>query len=539
MDRYISEKQVRWRGELENKILVITDFPTVEDETLGILLSGEPGMKLEQALPVPISHCLIVSLCQYHPADNNFAYIDGTDKLQAGIKAIKDYIDVFRPSLIIALGDQPLRYFANQYSIYNWRGSPLSYKGIPLLATHNPKEVIPYAQLYPIFCFDIQKAFKYMEGKQRIYNDQFIIVSDPLEMMNYVPEIIRVSNEKFVTCDIENRRSDSGLLCVGFGLSAERAICFVTSSESSINILRELFSKIGKVVWHNGSCWDLLHLRYIMNIPVPPMYLDTMVAQHVLELELPKGLDFLCSVHTWRACYWGDIKFDEDSKAWGDKISKSDSIYVYNCKDCVVTYESAEQQIADGIFKNPIFLHEMDRAEAFTHISKTGFLVDIERRQYLLDIYKKKWEYDLTTLLALRKGEPINISSPKQVQTLLYSDLALPERRNRKGKVTTDHDALVSLISFCKDKIQGLKTDGAKSVWQIKLAIVMIVLKIKGYEKMMSSYLENAISGDNRMRSIYKGTGTETGRGSASKWKFDDTGANGQTFPREELEVEE
>jgi len=542
MDKNVSTKKVNWRGSLTAEVLIISDFPTHEEEVKQTLLDCDGGLLLEKSLPIPISDCLLASMSQYNPANNDFNYLEGTESLRQGIKQIKDFINYSKTlKLIILLGPRALYTFFGESDIYKWRGSPLFYstqdgRKVKMMATHHPtSEVLSVASLYPIFSFDIQKSIEYLEGKERIYNDRFTITADPLEQHNLVPEIIAASHAGYITCDIETRRNDLGLLCVGFGLSAERAICFVCTSDSTLNILKELFPKLGKVAYHN-CLFDIPVLRFTKDTPAGPCSFDTMVAQHVAEPELPKGLDFLCSTRTWRPCYWADISFDEDSKSWSDKAAKRDSLYTYNCLDCVVTYEAMESFIEEGMESNKTFQYEMSMLEVSMHIGSTGFLVDTERRDILYKAQKEKWLYDYTTLGALA-GRIVNIASPVQVKNYLYTELELPPRKNRKGGITTDADALVSLIGFIKEKINGLKTAEAKAKWGRKLAAVRLILALRGYEKMISSYLDVTISNDGRIRSTWKVTGTETGRWSCALW-IDRTGFNAQTLPRESIEVE-
>lgn len=536
MEPHIRPKKVNWRGDPNSEVLIVTDFPTAEEEMKG-LMDCEYGKLLEAALPIPISQCAIASLSQYSPDDNNFAYLIDTEALNSGLKLIKDYLSHSKTKLIILLGPQPLRYLTHNYDIYKWRGSPLLYDNrIKVIATHHPRDVLQNRTLYPIFAFDIKRGFEYKEGKERIYSDRFTVVSDPVEQLNFVPEILEAARNRFVTVDIETRKSDLSLLCVGFGLSPERAICFVCKSESTLRILQDLLPKLEKVAYHN-SLFDIQVLRYVHGITLRAPYFDTMVAQHVDEPELPKGLDFLCSTITWRPCYWADISFDEDSKTWSDTAAKRDSLYIYNCLDCVVTYEAVEVFLAEGMDKNPIFQYEMEMLEVSMHMGETGFLVDNERLSMLQTAYKSRWEKDYQTLFALNDGKVINISSPKQVKWLLYDTLKLPERKDRKGKVTTDGDALVSLIAYCKDQMNSKKTDASKLDWMKKLSIVKLILQLRGYEKMMSSYLNITISPDGRVRSVWKVCGTETGRWSCALW-IDDSGFNAQTLPREKVEIE-
>jgi DNA polymerase I-like protein with 3'-5' exonuclease and polymerase domains len=124
------------------------------------------------------------------------------------------------------------------------------------------------------------------------------------------------------------------------------------------------------------------------------------------------------------------------------------------------------------------------------------------------------------------------VAQHSKVKDFLYKTLALPIKTNKEGAITADEDALVSLIATCRRRLDELKTDAARTPWIIRLGVLRAILKIRGYEKMLSSYINVTPSPDGRVRSIYNVTGTETTRWSASSW-YDRSGLNAQTIPRE------
>lgn len=538
MDSHVNQKITPWRGTAGSEVLIITDFPTREEEEKGKLLDNDAGATLATCLPIPLDSCVVASLSQQRPDDNDFRYLEGSEALATGLQKIKAYIEAYKSKikLIILLGDQPLRYITQKYGIYAWRGSPLLYNGIPTLPTHNPRDVAFNNSLFPIFDTDIAKAFLYKQGKQRVYNDRFTVTADPIEQHNLTQEIIaHCESGKYITIDIETRRDNLGILCVGFGLSRERAICFVCKTESTLQLLRTLLPKLTRTVYHNSS-FDITVKRLFHGIESPDATFDTMVAQYITQPELPKGLDFLCSIYTWRPCYWSDITFDEDSKSHSEKIANRESLYIYNCLDCVVTYEALEHFLEKGMHENPYFQYKMKSLRVSYRMTKFGFYVDAERKKFLQDYLKKSWELDYLTFMHMA-GKVINIQSHKKVQDYLYVELGLPERKNRKGGVTADQDALVSLIGYIKGQIAEKKTEEAKNAWRKKLGLVRLILNLRGNEKLVSSYFNIGISPDGRVRSVWKVCGTETSRWSCAKY-YDDTGFNAQTMPREELEIE-
>ena len=172
------------------------------------------------------------------------------------------------------------------------------------------------------------------------------------------------------------------------------------------------------------------------------------------------------------------------------------------------------------------------------HFSETGMLVDPARRDALAINVTTKRDADYKTLggLQLLHNVPVfKVSQHKEVQKFLFDTLGLPLKTKRDGKTTSSEDAIVELLATVERQRQALKTGKARQPWDFKLAILKLILRIRGYDKLLSSYINIDLSPDGRARSWYKFWGTETGRWSASSW-YDGTGLNGQTIPREVLE---
>jgi hypothetical protein len=174
------------------------------------------------------------------------------------------------------------------------------------------------------------------------------------------------------------------------------------------------------------------------------------------------------------------------------------------------------------------------------HFSLTGMLVDEERRQELATVVTAKRDADYTVFVGIQQmcglapEELFKVSQSAKIKEFLYGRLELPTKRNRDGEITADEDAIVGLIATVERKVQELKTDKARQPWNIKLAALKLILRIRGYDKLLGSYINIDLSPDGRARSWYKFWGTETGRWSAASW-YDGTGLNGQTIPRESL----
>lgn len=175
-------------------------------------------------------------------------------------------------------------------------------------------------------------------------------------------------------------------------------------------------------------------------------------------------------------------------------------------------------------------------------IMQTGIRVNRDILSEFQTEYMARWEKDQENLDRVC-GQALNVYSPKQVMGWLYDDLGLPTRY-RKGRPTSEEEALRALLAHTAEKVRALKTDAAKSRYLRAYLSLMLILKVRTTRKRLSSYLgfhikkdvirENKkfLDSDGRMRFTLSVGGTETFRFSCSKscWR---TGCNMQTIPKE------
>jgi DNA polymerase I-like protein with 3'-5' exonuclease and polymerase domains len=276
--------------------------------------------------------------------------------------------------------------------------------------------------------------------------------------------------------------------------------------------------------------------------------------------ELPRSLEYLTSIHSRQPYYKTEgrgnkSKGDEakeaaipnDVKSWSEKTDKQ-TLYEYNNKDTPCTFEVYEKQLEESAGM-PEFQHvfdfEMDMLVVADEMGEDGMLVDEQRRDLIERALIAKYEYK-QRILNIACGVKVNVRSPLLAKVLYEKEyLGLPTRRNRDSGITTDEDAIVSLIGFCKGKMEESVRESTKQQWELKLEILKAILEVRGIRQLLSNYIcptigkrIRRIGPDNRIRSTYKVAGPETGRWSGSKY-CDGSGFNPQTLPRDPIEISE
>ena len=521
-------------------ILIIGDFPSREDEQANTPLTNEILINTFANTGLSLNNISRANLSQIRPNDNLISSIEDSDEYKRGISSLRSYIEKEHLGIkvILCLGESVLNTICKEYGIQKWRGSVLRLGGIHYISTYSPYQVSRQRSLYPIFTFDIYRAIEISRKGYTAPINDFIIDPSGLDLEEIKSEIL--SND-IISIDIESSRDSTHILCCGFASSKSKAYCLVNHDYmgmeySFYNATKTICENESvKKIFHNGL-FDVEMLR-LNGINVKNWTYDTMVGQHILEPEMEKSLAFLTSLYTDRP-YYKEMGKDSDEKTWNSKIDKN-SLYVYNCLDCVSTFEIYEKQILElkELKLWDLFLYEMELCEIALHIGSSGMLRDNERCNLIEGYLKEQCRKD-QTLLNNIVGKEINVKSPKQLKDTLYTDMKLPTRKAYSGTVTTDENAIVASMAYVKEHISTLRTEDKIMEWSKKLVTLKLILKIRGYRQLLSNYINATFSSDGRIRSSYKVTGTETGRWACSMY-VDGTGLNAQTFPREVLTIED
>jgi DNA polymerase I-like protein with 3'-5' exonuclease and polymerase domains len=300
--------------------------------------------------------------------------------------------------------------------------------------------------------------------------------------------------------------------------------------ETFLSWIQQCIEAAPELEFHNGT-FDVEQLANAgISVPIEKWTHDTMFCQRVLEPELPIGLDFCTSIYTLEPYY------KDDGKQNSKKLNKN--LWDYGCKDVICTWQVREGQ-EKLLVSDPIaaadYRYTHSLIPAALELQRNGLPVDNER----LDEFRKALTYRLTgneRMLKLLAGDNFNHRSPKQVQHLLYKAFGLPKRTGRTGSVTTNEEALVSLIHYCQKELETKVRPDAKAKWELRLEVLRCLLDLRECTKLLDSYINFTISDDGRVRHSIKIAGTETGRWAAGLY-VDDTGLNAQTFPRTKIDL--
>ena len=161
---------------------------------------------------------------------------------------------------------------------------------------------------------------------------------------------------------------------------------------------------------------------------------DTMIAQHVLQPELPIGLDFCTSIYTSINYY------KDDGKESSDRLDRK-KLGVYNCKDVVATWQTKDGQQAefDDVTRK-YYEYKFSQKDLAMHFSRSGMYVDVPRQEAIRARVQEKLDKDYTFFFGIQRlhgAKLFKVTQHEKVKDFLFRVLELPVKTTREGKETS------------------------------------------------------------------------------------------------------
>lgn len=539
-------------GPLPARIMIVGEAPSEEDARKGFPFAGYSGTELTKMLAeanIQRGQCFVTTVVRTPPPggmiDSFIAQRKSDISPQHGIfrdkyclppvfegtQILQREIELCRPNVIIALGNLAMWALTGKWGITSWRGStlqtdlqlPLDYKP-KVIPAYSPAMVMRQWQWRPIAVMDFQRAFRASLSREYVKPKRNFVVrptfDEAISVLNQLCSAV-VSGPVKLSIDIETRAGH--IACIGLGWSKSDAICIplmcVEDKEGYWKLEQEaaLMYQLYFLLTHENChgigqnfIYDAQYFyRHLMFLP--RLARDTMLAHHACFSNMQKGLDFLSSMYCEDHVYWKD-----DGKTWDEKTGE-DQLWIYNCEDCVRTFEIdiGEQETVDKLGLRQVHDFQQSLYDPVLRTMNKGIRVNGSKRQSfaleLMDEIAKRqaWINDVL-------GHELNIRSSPQMKDLFYGAFAQRPILNRKtGSVSCDDEALGKiaarepLLRPLVKKIQELRSLGV----------------------FLSTFVQAPLDIDGRMRCSFNIAGTETYRFSSSTNAFG-TGLNLQNIPK-------
>lgn len=521
---------------------IISDFPTpieVLENQPFIGPAGAQFNRLLSAVNLPRYKCYITHACKalipngIHDklwTENGYRHPSWAtlqERLLAELLA-------FNGKIVIVMGSTALQLLLDSpkiNKISKYRGSVyktdnfnhLSMLNKIVCLTLHPSSVLP--QVNPINFYVILKDLK----KFLLLNDDpSLLLPEPtLYIRPTLNDVLswyeQCKAHKVVAFDIEATPKFITCFSLAFNESSSMSIPLMDNSgnywtvEEEVQVwkgLAELLINpdIG-LVCQNGM-FDLMFILRTMGIISDNFYFDTMIAQHIVYTDLPKGLDFLTSAYTYYPYYK-----DEGKQSHLKIIKDWPQYWMYNAKDTAYLLAIMKGLQTELEAFNPGATDAMEYSMALhkplMEMEWNGILTDqtaIKERKLILYKVIDKLQKALNRI----SGRELNTGSSKQMIDYFYNHLNLAPYMSKDKKATCD---MVALSRIAKKKKPAIAPVVAK-----------IAIKLRKLKKLTSTYFELRVDKDDHLRCGHKITGTNTGR-IATAATFFGTGSNLQNQP--------
>jgi len=447
-----------------------------------------------------------------------------------------DELAEFEGQIIMLLGATAMKLLIDEPrfdSITKYRGSFYHAEDFPHLKdklagkiiglSYHPSFTIDYKQPVHFYTMiaDFNKALKIIENPDLLQDNVEIKIKPSLDEVLKFYALIK--SKKYVAFDIES--TPEFITCFSFAIYHEdkiisMSIPFMNNQGNYWSVEEEIKVWIGlaeilnnpdiKIICQNGM-FDLMFILRTMNIKSDNFYFDTMLAQHRCYTELPKGLDYLTSAYTYYPYYK-----DEGKQSHLKVIKDWPQYWKYNAKDSAYLFPIAEALIKEleEFESTDVMNYMMELHKPLMEMEFNGILTN---KKGIIQAGKKyaRWINALQHGLNKIVGKEINPNSSKQMIAYFYGICMIKPYINRKtGNASCDS---VALHRIAKKKVKGS--------FEAK-----IIIKIRKYKKLLSTYFEVSVDDDNRLRCSHKITGTVSGRIATEKTFFG-TGTNLQNIP--------
>lgn len=448
-------------------------------------------------------------------------FLDGLKRLYADIQEIK-------PNVVVPLGNYALWALCQHQQIMKYRGSILwsELGNVKVVPTIHPAALLygdksggeQFAGMYkyrPIMILDLIRAKHQSHFPQRKLKDRNVwILDSPYDRLTE-EAVERLRKAQEIIWDIETF-GRLNLACVGMSDGDPNwAACFIYNNDPGMMAIYKLLlesdiPKSGQNLMFDCTAMDQLgcHAKAIEY--------DTMIGQHIVMPDLPKGLDFQCSINT-------DIPYYKDEgKAWKKKeITDLKTFWLYNGKDVCGTTESKIVQLdeigGDEAYRRMLDL-EMSQFEPLRGVTGRGWKVN---PQVLIDhekearIHREQLQRELDDAAKY----DFNPRSHIQVKELVFT-IRGHESRTRRNKQTGE--------STLTSKAEVLIDISAKT----GDLVPYMITKIREVDKSLGTYYTTKnISPDGRIRSSYNIAGTWIGGRVSSSRPLWGPGINQQNVP--------
>ena len=523
-------------GDPTSPICILAEAPGGTEIRIGEPLIGPSGQIFEECLHhagLVRRQCYILNTWPirvskdqhgriFDPRNNTMLH-NGKSFTSEGLELAEPTVKKLRAcgaNVVVALGAIASELLGETRSITKMRGSILFSEviGKKFIPTFHPAFILRgnFLSKYPTINDFIRVKQEMAYRDLRLPERSLITAPTFSEAQEYLRDII-AGNHPRIAEDIEVTRGDISCLAIATSPKFSMSIAFIDEDGRPFFPLdqeAELWRLIGEINANpaiskigQNFIFDMAFMWTKKAVWTRGRILDTMVAHHIIYPDFPKGLDFLCSMHT-REPYYKD-----EGKIWKHPFRDMESFWRYNCKDSAITFEvwnAIEPELHEkGHWRT--YERTVRIYEPLLYMMRRGLKVNMADLALTKESVRGEIEKKTTELKNVADYE-FNPRSSKQVMEYFYIHKGIkPYVSRTSGKPTSDDKAM------------------ARIVRRYNFPEARLVQEIRRLNKLDGTYLEIQFDPDNRLRTSYNPRGTKYGRLSSSETIFG-TGTNMQNL---------
>ena len=554
--------RLRFEGQMPARVMLVQEYPSLDDEASGFAFSGSAGQELNRMLHeagILRSECFTTSVLKTRPPQGQLDAWMPTKKkdigpahhllkdrycskeIHEGHRELLAEIEMAQPNIIVAFGSLSLWALTGHWGAQKWRGSLLQIPdgGPKVIPTLHPNAVFRDWPLRATVMSDLRRVKRHMTS--RVYDNKPVwnfIIRPTFDTAQATLQslLTRASGGEDLWLDFDIETRNGHIDCVGFSWSRSDAICipFIAAGKPQgywpeeqeailvYYLYRLLTHPKVKVRWQNGL-YDAQYVYRHWHF-VPNGGQDTMISQHSVFSQLAKSLDYLASLYADWYVYWKD-----EGKIASDV--PEDQRWRYNLQDCVYTREVGEvlTHVAQSMNLSAVDRQQQDLFWPVLRAMQLGVRVSNERRGEMAMAIQEELSHREAFLFNIL-GHSINPASPKQMQTLFYEDLnqaPILKRVNIQGRQV--------LRPTCDD--EALQKLSARE--PLLRPLTNAILDIRTLHKFLNDFVMMPLDADERMRCSFNIAGDAGGKSAPYSYRLSSSknafgsGGNLQTIPSE------
>lgn len=489
------------------------------------------------------------------PAGSEVRGLHPLPRMVDALRTLESQISSFPRRLIVTTGNYPLWALTSHTGyhvpaeaegrrvpngIMNWRGSmTYSNSGVQLLPIIHPAAIMRQWSLRSVTVHDLKARVPMaLRGDWRPNPEPIFWAPPTFEQAKGRLEFwLRKAQSGPLRLAVDIETNSSLMTCIGFADSINFAMSipfvkkdpltrfaswWTTEQEARlVYLIRELLAHPNTWVEGQNFLYDTQYIQHFWGV-TPNIDFDTMHGHHLLWPGTPKGLDYISSLYCRYHWYW-----KEDAKEWDTKGTVEQHL-LYNCMDCVRTYEAADvlRKLIPQMGMDKLWERRKAHAALALRMMNRGTAIDLERKKRLsLELQDVLFRLDSQLLRIIpqswlpppKKGTKQSMwyTSSKQKQYLFRDLLGMKLPKNRKSGAD----------SLGKESIEELRKKHPEFTRLFDLLQTRASVAV-----FKSHFVDARLDWDKRMRCYFNPAGTETFRWNSAENAFG-RGTNLQNLP--------